>query len=312
METEGRDDATWPLRSRLYGRSLSLSRPDSIPSRDISFTVCTTPMLIPTAWHSVLRPAYLACRSTTRIFPRNAQLHNTPSLRWRVSSVQNFHATDLLSATHRSAARRVRRDWKPPGPFKRLGRRLNAIPANYIIFGVLGINGVVFVAWSYAQMFQVRALVRHDAIRPSFPLSSNLRTPEHGSRVPHSPQDSPYVSKPPPSAIWLARWLRDNFINSYENLRDGRLYVLYTPLFALAGADGHIHLLLCARSSHPFFVIAGPSSRPPFRMHNRATRSSTASLSGSWPRPRWPCLATPSSSCSTSEVRPLLPPSLPF
>ena len=37
------------------------------------------------------------------------------------------------------------------------------------------------------------------------------------------------------------------------------------------------------------------------------TRSSTASPSGSWPRPRWPYSATHSSSCSTSEVRPFTP-----
>ena len=71
--------------------------------------------------------------------------------------------------------------------------------------------------------------------------------------------------------------------------------------------------LSCARADPvPFSFLAGPSPRPPFHMHNRATRSSTASLSGSWPRPRWPCSATPSSSCSTSEVRPFLPSSLPF
>jgi len=58
---------------------------------------------------------------------------------------------------------------------ERLGRRFNAIPANYIIFGVLGINGVVFAAWSYVQMFQVRALVRHYAIRHSLLLPPFLK-----------------------------------------------------------------------------------------------------------------------------------------
>jgi len=30
---------------------------------------------------------------------------------------------------------------------------------------------------------------------------------------------------PPPDVKWLARTLQDNFYNSYENLRSGRLYV---------------------------------------------------------------------------------------
>jgi hypothetical protein len=178
-------------------------------------------MLIATAWHSVLRPENPASRSIARICQRNAPLRHTPLLHSRVSPVQKFHATEFLSATHRSATRRVRRDRKPPGPLKRLGRRFNAIPANYIIFGVLGINGVVFAAWSYVQMFQVCFLC--SPLRP-FPACfepSIARTCL--TRAPIS-QGSPYV-KPPPSARWLARWLQDNFINSYENLRKGRMCV---------------------------------------------------------------------------------------
>jgi hypothetical protein len=83
-------------------------------------------------------------------------LHNIPPLPWRGTPIQRFHATDLLSATHRSAPRRVRRDWdwKPSGGARR--RRFDAIPANYILFGILGINGVVFAAWTFVYMFQVR------------------------------------------------------------------------------------------------------------------------------------------------------------
>jgi len=163
------------------------------------------PMLIATAWHSAVRPANSASRTIiTRIFPRHAALHNTPPLRWRGTPVQQFHATDLLSATHKSAPRRVRRDLGSGGGpfnFRRPGRRFDAIPANYILFGVLGINGVVFAAWTFVLMFQG-------------------------------------TLQPPPSVRWLARWLQDNFINSYENLRQGRFWTLITSTFSHA-QPGH-------------------------------------------------------------------------
>ncbi|KAH9007083.1 rhomboid-domain-containing protein [Lactarius hatsudake] len=125
-------------------------------------------------------------------------LHSTSLLRSRVSPFQKFHATDLFSATHRDALRHApRRHWRPVGPFQRFRRRFDNTPPVYIIFGILGINGAVFAAWSYVQMFQ-GTLYR------------------------------------PPSAKWLARWLQDNFINSYENLRDGRFWTLVTSTFSHA------------------------------------------------------------------------------
>lgn len=101
-------------------------------------------MFTVTIWHRVLRPANPVFPNNARILQRHS-LHNT--------SVYKFRATDFFSATHRTVSRR---DWQPPGPWQRLSRRFNKIPANYILFGVLGINGVVFAAWSYVQIFQVR------------------------------------------------------------------------------------------------------------------------------------------------------------
>jgi hypothetical protein len=178
-------------------------------------------MLVATAWYSVLRPVNPASRTITRIFQRHAlprAPHNTPAPRSRALRVQRFHTTDFLGATHRSAPRHAHRDWKPPGPLRTLTRRFNAIPSNYILFGVLGINGVVFAAWSYVLMFQVRCPFRHSPSQAFEPLDRLL------TRL-TIPQGSPSISRPPPSARWLARWLQDNFINSYENLRKGRLYV---------------------------------------------------------------------------------------
>ena len=71
--------------------------------------------------------------------------------------------------------------------------------------------------------------------------SGRAREPDLGSLVLPRTQGT---LRPPPNARWLARWLQDNFINSYENLRQGRLYV---PLAIDACARIHAR-----RSSHPF------------------------------------------------------------
>jgi hypothetical protein len=49
-----------------------------------------------------------------------------------------------------------RRPWQPAGPYQRFRRRFDNLPSNYLLYGILGINGAVFAAWSYVQMFQVR------------------------------------------------------------------------------------------------------------------------------------------------------------
>ncbi|KAN0127052.1 hypothetical protein V8E52_000692 [Russula decolorans] len=160
-------------------------------------------MLIPpSASHSILRPAIPALRgsSSTRIYLRYA-LHNNFFLpRSRASPVHKFHATSFPSATHRTTTH-IRRDWRPPGWF-------NSIPRHYIIFGILGINGAVFAAWSYVRMFYGTA-----------------------SRY----------GVPPPDVKWLARWLQHNFLNSYENLRSGRFWTLVTCTFSHADL-GHAFL----------------------------------------------------------------------
>lgn len=112
-------------------------------------------MLIPAASRTILRPVTPA---STRIFLKYGLYNNNNSLlRSRVSPVHKFHSNSFLNATHRTTPH-AHRDWRPPGPFQRFTRRLNAIPPNYILFGILGINGVVFAAWSYVQLFQVTSV----------------------------------------------------------------------------------------------------------------------------------------------------------
>jgi hypothetical protein len=146
-------------------------------------------MLVATVGHSILRPVNPASRSITLICQRHSLLHNTPCLHSHVSSIRKFHATDFFSATHRYATRRVYRPGKPLGPWERFSRRFNTIPKNYLIFGILGINGVIFAAWSYVQIFQVRLIA---APFTSPPISSlrmlervSLAYPSH--RAVHSP-----------------------------------------------------------------------------------------------------------------------------
>jgi hypothetical protein len=60
-------------------------------------------------------------------------------------------------------------------------------------------------------------------LRPVIPGASALSVERFAA---HSAQGRDYrIGTPPPSARWLAYWLQDNFLNSYENLRRGRLYV---------------------------------------------------------------------------------------
>jgi hypothetical protein len=90
------------------------------------------------------------------ILKRHA-LHSTPVAHLRASSFQKFHATNVFSATFRDAIRHAPRGpWRPAGPFQRFRRRFDNIPSDFLLYGILGVNGAVFAAWSYVHIFQVR------------------------------------------------------------------------------------------------------------------------------------------------------------
>jgi Rhomboid family len=172
------------------------------------------------------------------LLPRHAHLLRTAVWPLRaLTPVRNFHATDFFSATHRTTVGRPhhRRDWQSPGPLRRLRQKFDAIPPNYLIFCILGINGVVFAAWTYIQMFQVRAPPPAKSSRPELTLTL--------AHVHMCTQNVGY-NKLPPSVQWLARCLQNNFINSYENLRKGRLCV-WLP-----------RLLVPRPSAEPFFFFS--------------------------------------------------------
>ena len=191
-------------------------------------------MFIPYASHTILRPAIPALRSSSTRISLRYVLHNSSFLlrSSRASPVHKFHATSFPSATHRTNTRDSR-DWRPPGRFRRFIRRLNFIPQSFIIFGILGINGVVFAAWSYVQMFHVR-----------LPFVPTTRSQTHSVQGVASRNGIP-----PPDVKWLVRWLQNNFLNTYENLRRGRLYV----------QSSHATVQYSRHSSLRVFIIIFPS-----------------------------------------------------
>ena len=97
--------------------------------------------------HSIYNNAWILKRHT---------LHTSSVSRLRAFPCQKFHATDFFSAYRDALRRAPRRHWQPVGPFQRFRRRFDNIPSDYLLFGILGINGAVFAAWSYVQMYQVR------------------------------------------------------------------------------------------------------------------------------------------------------------
>ncbi|KAI0637835.1 hypothetical protein C8Q77DRAFT_1166074 [Trametes polyzona] len=78
----------------------------------------------------------------------------TPSSELRQQSVWHFLSSRISQATHRSGISRGRSGGGygggPQGPWQRLRARINAIPSNYIFWGIIGLNGVVFATWQLA------------------------------------------------------------------------------------------------------------------------------------------------------------------
>jgi hypothetical protein len=76
---------------------------------------------------------------------------------------------------HPPHPRHPRGGWQSPsGPFQRLRQKLDSIPPNYLLYTIIGLNGIVFAAWSYVQMPQVRSLLPRPL--PGFPLPEQARS----------------------------------------------------------------------------------------------------------------------------------------
>lgn len=90
------------------------------------------------------------------------ELRTSPST-LREQSVLQFLSSRLAQATHRSGIRGGRAGGGygggPQGPWQRLRARINAIPSNYIFWGIIGLNGLVFVSWNLAWAKYVRPVL---------------------------------------------------------------------------------------------------------------------------------------------------------
>ncbi|OJT13556.1 hypothetical protein TRAPUB_9910 [Trametes pubescens] len=106
----------------------------------------------------------------------------TPPSTLREQSILQFLSSRLAQATHRSVIRGGRAGGSygggPQGPWQRLRARINAIPSNYIFWGIIGLNGLVFASWNLAWMKYGSTLeVRHlsfDCVVLAFMLTAPL------------------------------------------------------------------------------------------------------------------------------------------
>lgn len=103
--------------------------------------------------------------SSSSTVPLTRILHGfrTPPSTLREQSILQFLSSRLAQATHRSGIRGGRAGGGfgggPQGPWQRLRARINAIPSNYIFWGIIGLNGLVFVSWNLAWAKYVRPVL---------------------------------------------------------------------------------------------------------------------------------------------------------
>ena len=119
-----------------------------------------------------------------------------------------FASNQVWRATHRSGiGRRLGNNGYnggrgPQGPWQRIKDRINAIPSSFIFWGIIGLNGVVFVSWNLAWAKYV-SLHIHLAV---------LCAPLTGASQQSTGDPSSYV------------WMRNHFVGSMNNIRAGRWY----------------------------------------------------------------------------------------
>ena len=86
----------------------------------------------------------------------------------KLPSILQFLSSQLRSATHRTTSRFTRASsrsplppnrpggsFRPPGsegPWKAFVRWINGLPESAIIWGILGLNGIVYVMWNWAHV----------------------------------------------------------------------------------------------------------------------------------------------------------------
>ncbi|KAI0650046.1 hypothetical protein C8Q79DRAFT_363814 [Trametes meyenii] len=91
---------------------------------------------------------------TSVLFTRTLHVLRKRPIAWQESPVWQFLSSRISQATHRSGISRGRVSGGygggPQGPWQRFRARINAIPSDYIFWGIIGLNGVVFASWKLA------------------------------------------------------------------------------------------------------------------------------------------------------------------
>lgn len=106
---------------------------------------------------------HLRTRLQTQFFTSFRQQHTlvTPET-VKLPTLLRFLSNSVVRATHRSrtlSSSRARNPFQPPppsGPWRRFIQRIDGLPSNFLFWGILAANGVVFIAWQMATAMYVR------------------------------------------------------------------------------------------------------------------------------------------------------------
>lgn len=96
---------------------------------------------------------------SVRSFHQPASAIRAVSLAPKGESVWQFVSNRIVRATHRSGINRESGGGYgygggggSRGPWQQFRDRLNAIPNNVIFWGIMGLNGLVFISWNFASI----------------------------------------------------------------------------------------------------------------------------------------------------------------
>lgn len=200
------------------------------------------------------------------------------------SSILQFLSSQLRSATHRTTSRLTRASSRSPLPPNRPGgsfqppgseggwkgfvRWVNGLPESAIIWGILGLNGIVYVMWNWAHVKYVSLFTRetcaHLHLYWCYDVLAQYRRPQRNLH--HAPE-----------------------------LHSERTESECRPNVRTRFPMCHTHISFNDPTDGRFSLRASPMKTPP-------TYSSTRSPSTSWRRPCSRCSEMHASSLSTWVV----------
>lgn len=99
-------------------------------------------------------------RSVQALVHRTACTHSQAAAATKPTSILQFISSNVWKATHRTGGTSFAAKFgnpTPRGPWQKLRDAINRIPNNVIFWGIMVLNGCVFVAWQYANAVFVSA-----------------------------------------------------------------------------------------------------------------------------------------------------------